>query len=695
LQIANRKSSRAVTWKSVGVGLLGVLFLCGLSPYNDWILGNTLLVGNFMPIGLLLYFLIVVICFNAPLRALLPKAALTTRELTVSMCMTLIVCGLPGAGLIRYLPPQIVGVWYYAGTNPEYGRMMDNMQLPDWLFPKFETQNARDRAMEAVIQNYYGRVPGVGDSFAGRWNAVPWGLWRTPAVTWTVFSFAFLGAMFCMLLIVRRQWVENERLPFPLAGIFAAVVEEPPPGRALNNLFRTKSFWIAFASVFLIHSCNAMFQYQAKYFPEIRIKFDLQSIFANEPWSFMRYETKVASLLFCIVGIAYFLPSQISLSGWVFYFAFTIMQMVMGSYRIEWPGVAMADEVLGALVPYALAVIWIGRGHWMTVIRQMLRGWRAGESRGRYLPYSFTGWSLVGFSVIGVGMLIAAGCTVFSGLVCFFGMLTLNLIVARIVAETGLPFVNLAAGLERPYLLALDSHGQGPHIPTKSYFLTQLTAMSYASDMRESPAVYMSHALKIGDEVYEDVDPTEPRGWQRARPFLVALITAIVIGFFTAGIAKLYTEYNYAEMSSIGAGIPDSHATTAVPPGIMGRVLQYSSPTGPTESHNRVGHFAAGALICTALIIGRLSSANFPLHPVGYLLCYSWPMSKMWFSLLIGWFIKTAIVSYGGIPLYRRCREFFIGLILGDAFVAAFWLIVALVLNAMGIPYKTMYFLPP
>jgi hypothetical protein len=76
-------------------------------------------------------------------------------------------------------------------------------------------------------------------------------------------------------------------------------------------------------------------------------------------------------------------------------------------------------------------------------------------------------------------------------------------------------------------------------------------------------------------------------------------------------------------------------------------------------------------------------------------MCYTWPMSKIWFSLLIGWFVKTAIVSYGGIPLYRRCREFFIGLILGDAFVAAFWLIVALVLNAMGTPYKTMYFLPP
>ena len=51
-------------------------------------------------------------------------------------------------------------------------------------------------------------------------------------------------------------------------------------------------------------------------------------------------------------------------------------------------------------------------------------------------------------------------------------------------------------------------------------------------------------------------------------------------------------------------------------------------------------------------------------------------------------------VALGGTTLYRSGREFFIGLILGEAFVAAFWLVIALMLNAMGLPYYTMYFLP-
>ena len=98
-------------------------------------------------------------------------------ELIVAMSMTLISCGIPGAGLMRYLPPQIVGVWYHAGNVPEHGRMMDALQLPDWLFPKFESAGARDRSLEPVVQNYFERVPGVGDSFADRFMAVPWRGW--------------------------------------------------------------------------------------------------------------------------------------------------------------------------------------------------------------------------------------------------------------------------------------------------------------------------------------------------------------------------------------------------------------------------------------------------------------------------------------------------------------------------------------
>ena len=64
------------------------------------------------------------------------------------------------------------------------------------------------------------------------------------------------AAMFATLVslgwIVRQQWAENERLPFPLAQIEYSLIEAPQPGRSLNPLFSSRAFWIAALIVFAI-----------------------------------------------------------------------------------------------------------------------------------------------------------------------------------------------------------------------------------------------------------------------------------------------------------------------------------------------------------------------------------------------------------------------------------------------------------
>src|SRR4051812_34865901 len=122
--------------------------ICGFSSYNDHVLSNTFVVGNFMPIGLLLYFVLIVLLINAPLLRWLPRWALSSRELTVAMGMTLVSCGLPGAGLMRYLPPQLVGLWYWGGSYPDHANLLRDLNLPDWLFPAFSSTDPAERANE-------------------------------------------------------------------------------------------------------------------------------------------------------------------------------------------------------------------------------------------------------------------------------------------------------------------------------------------------------------------------------------------------------------------------------------------------------------------------------------------------------------------------------------------------------------------
>jgi len=77
------------------LGLLGVVLICGLTPYNDYVLNNTFLIGNNLPIGVVMMLFLFTLLVNGPLNRFKPQWALSAGELTVAFSMTLISCALP------------------------------------------------------------------------------------------------------------------------------------------------------------------------------------------------------------------------------------------------------------------------------------------------------------------------------------------------------------------------------------------------------------------------------------------------------------------------------------------------------------------------------------------------------------------------------------------------------------------------
>jgi hypothetical protein len=75
-------------------------------------------------------------------------------------------------------------------------------------------------------------------------------------------------------------------------------------------------------------------------------------------------------------------------------------------------------------------------------------------------------------------------------------------------------------------------------------------------------------------------------------------------------------------------------------------------------------------------------------------MAYSFPMQVLWFSIFVGWLVKVLLVRFGGGEVFRRARPLFIGLILGEAFAAAFWLVVSLVLDALGMSFHKVVLFP-
>ena len=243
----------AVSWRSVFLGLLGVSIICGLTPYNDYALNNTFLVGNNLPIGVVMLSFLFVLLINAPLHKWFPRQALSSGELSTSLSMTLVSCTLPSSGLMRYFPPILVSPFYHALYNRPFLDLLDQMHLPKWIFPDFAGNGPQQWMNDPIVIGYIGRWTEDGP--------YPLMAWLRPALTWGIFIFALYGALLCIVAIVRRQWFENERLAFPLAQIHLALIEQPSPGKMLNSVLRLRSFWIGFLCVFFLHGWNGLALY--------------------------------------------------------------------------------------------------------------------------------------------------------------------------------------------------------------------------------------------------------------------------------------------------------------------------------------------------------------------------------------------------------------------------------------------------
>lgn len=685
---AKLKPRQAVTPRSVLLGLAGVVFICALTPYNDYAMGNTFLVGNFLPIGMLLFFAFFLLLVNAPLWRWNPRRALPAGELSVALGMTLVACALPSSGLMRYLPSGLVGIHHSAGANPNHRALLETVALPDWLLPSLQGETVLERSTDPVISRYVGRTPEDQQgwlSLAG----VPWRAWIRPAFTWGILVALIYGAVLSLMFIVRRQWAENERLPFPLATVYLSLIETPPPGRFLNPLFASRGFWIAFATVFLLHGLNASHAYFPKV-PEIPLGYNFGPLVAGTSLRFSEMGFRQNQLYFVMLGITFLLQTRIAFSLWFFYVLYNLTLVL---YPRDFTQVMRQDQSLGAVLVFAATVLWIGRHHWWMVLRCMFGRRRPNDPDAGYVPYGVAGWIVVACASGIVGWLGFAGVSIGLAIAITVIMLTLMLLIARVVAETGLIFAQFPVFGARPFAYAATLPAQ-PILPApRGIFFANWFQQLFTHDLRESLSPYALNATRTADHAAFDGKPQ----WRRALPFVGALALALFVGYFVAGASTLWTEYRYAATLNAEAVSPINGygIESSVRYVILDSSLPYVPPRqGPSEVHSQIGHFAFGAILTAFLATMRILVAWWPLHPVGYLLAYTYPVSRIWFSVFVGWLLKVLIVRFGGSRLVQGARPFFLGLIIGEAGAAAFWVLVSIAANLLGLEYVKVSLLP-
>ncbi len=280
-----------VSPKALLVGSILSLIIGAVIPYTNMIINGTLLAHNYStPIALFLFF-IFVLFVNALLGLLQPRLALVRAELAVVYIMALLSTSIPTVGFTENLLPIITGLYYYATPENKWEELI-HPHVPEWLAPQDP---------QAVRYFYEGLPEGM---------SVPWDAWVEPLFYWCLLMAALYWVSICAMVILRKQWVANEKLIYPLVQLPLEMINDDERRSLIKPFFKNRVMWVGFAVPFTIGSANALHNYY-EFLPKIVLSGNMY-LFRNS--TFLLFDVNMA-----LVGFAFLLNRDVALGFWLFF----------------------------------------------------------------------------------------------------------------------------------------------------------------------------------------------------------------------------------------------------------------------------------------------------------------------------------------------------------------------------------------
>ena len=625
--------------QSSGLTVKAVIWGCALSLatsvgalYSTFINASWMALNISAPIALFVFFLFA--AFLHPLLSrLYHRLGLSRAELGVVFIMTMMAATVPTEGYVEHMVPKIASVLYYATPENEWAELI-HPHLKEWIAPQDE---------EAVRHFFEGLPLG---------EPIPWGVWIQPLGYWGFFFLVLCFVMLCMMVVLRRQWVEHERLVYPLVKLPLEMLAEGEDKRFFGPFFRRPLMWLGFSLPFVVLSLNALHSYY-NYIPEIALETSLP-LFRN---------TLVLpiGLSFMSLGFAYFVNLQVLLGIWFFFLLLTVQQGVLGIL-----GIAMterltgystssaipAHEGMGALIAFVLFSLWVARDHLQAVCRKAFRGDPTVDDSAEMLSYRTAVFGILfGMAVLGVwlersglpGWLVP--WFLFVAFVLFVGL-------TRFVAEAGLATIRAPI-----YPQPLMTSTVGTTVIGSEGLVALGMTYGWILKVRIFAMAACANVLKIDGEIHGG-------GLDRRRLFW-ALALSLVVSLLASNWFLLHQAYTYG-----GINLNQYFFVRAQNP--FGDVAGWiDNPTAV----NWEGWFyiLVGAIVMVGLMVARHFLLWWPLHPVGFPIATTAVASQIWLSIFLVWALKNLVLKYGGPSLYQRLQPFFLGLILGNVTAGGLW----------------------
>jgi hypothetical protein len=636
--------------------LLGIALaaaICAITPYQNVYKQGTPLGGGHFPLAPFFLFFWLTLFAGAAGR-LFKRAVLTGREVLTIWMLTVLVSGIAYTGLVRTFFLNLTAPFHFATVGNGWREVLQPL-LPAAWFP----------GDEGAVKLFYN---GLADGRRMGWlevlGNIPWATWIGPLLVWGAFVLLCYGVMICLVTLLSRQWIRNERLNMPLLRV-PRMMEEALDQHRLGGFLADRFLLAGLAIPVLLHLINGL----AFYYPTVP---QIPTLILAGPYFpkyglFSGFHKLKIHIYPAFIGFAFLASRQISFSFWVFFVLGGLLFGLLSILGYNIPSAALGTtfgptlsrpeetQMVGAYLVFFLFLIWLARHHLLAIIRAAAGRGDYSSDETEWMPAPVAFWGAVGGGLLVVLWLNYFGVPLAGSALIVATFFIFMLVASRVIVQGGVAYFTLTVA-PIDGLLAFF----GPGLFSRAGLVAAAVVQKVLFvDLRESLMPSLVHAAGVTHRT------------RNRRTVFGVMCLVLGLGLAVSFVAMLALCYKF------GARELRLDWATRTVTTVYGNVVTLLE--APDQSREWVVLFSTiGGVVMLGLVICYHRFIWWPLHPVGYLTAYSSAMRILWFSFFVGWLCNSLCIRYGGVKLFRRLRLFFVGLIIGDFLMGGIWATVGL-----------------
>ncbi|MDH3798091.1 MAG: hypothetical protein OES70_05610, partial [Desulfobacterales bacterium] len=441
---AGKKSGQKIRLRAIVLGSLFALAICLITPFNNAYRQATPLGGGHFPLAPF-YVLVWLMILTAFVRMLFKgRKLITGKELLVSWALMVLLSGVAWTGLARTFFINLTAPFHFATVENRWSEVLHPL-LPSSWYPQ---------SKDAIVSVYNGLTDGRQLGWFDILTQIQWDAWLPPLLTWTIFILLCYFVMVCLVNLLSKQPLYNERMNFPLLRV-PFVMQEALDETGLGRFFANRFLIAGLAVPVCLHLLNGLgFYYPSipqiptlilagKYFPKVGL---LSGFFKLKIYLYPAF-----------IGFAFLTSKQISFSFWFFFILGTLLFGLLSVLGLNIPAAALGvtfgptisrpeeTQMIGAYIVFFLFLAWLARFHFINIVRQGFGFKKEDNLESEWLSTRFAFWGFIAGSLAIVIWCHSFGIPLLFSILVVFAFFMFTLVAMRVICQGGIAYFTLTA----------------------------------------------------------------------------------------------------------------------------------------------------------------------------------------------------------------------------------------------------------